>query len=106
MTIADLQDKTFQAAVAEPSRPALVVFFSEWCTTCAEMMPIVEELAGEYRGRLNVYRIDFDENLDSVVNNGVMVVPTTFVFKNGQPLERMAGLQERKTLVERIERHL
>ena len=106
MAITELNDKTFEKAVSGTGTPTMVVFYSAWCTTCEEMMPTVEQLAEDYAGRLTLYKIDFDDNLDSVVEHGVMVVPTTFIFKDGDAKERMAGLQERDVLEKRLAQHL
>lgn len=106
MTLADLSDQTFQTVVDNNQRPTLLVFMSEWCSTCKEMTPTVEAVATEYGDRLPVYRVDFDENTDAAVASGVMVVPTVVLYKGGLILERLAGLQSHDKLVEKISKHL
>ena len=101
-----IEDASFAEHINKAKNPVIITFFSEWCTTCAETMPIVEGLAEQLKGKADFYQIDFDENTQSDVNCGVLVVPTIVLFKGGQSAERIVGFQPEKKLRERISPHI
>ena len=84
-------------------KPELVVIFGDWCAKCNMMMPIVEEIALEYRDVLQVTKVEVkDENEDLQENYGIDIVPTFLICKNGEELGRMSGLIDKKLMVKRI----
>ena len=84
-------------------KPELVVIFGNWCAKCNMMMPIVEEIALEYRDVLQVTKVEVkDENEDLQENYGIDIVPTFLICKNGEELEAMSGLIDKKLMVKRI----
>lgn len=84
-------------------KPELVVIFGDWCTKCNMMMPIVDEIALEYRDVLQVIKVKVeDENEDLQKKYGVDIVPTFLIRKNGKELGRMSGLIEKKLMLKRI----
>jgi thioredoxin 1 len=76
-------DATFQAEVLDSSIPVLVDFWATWCSPCKMIAPIVEELAGEYEGRVKVAKVDVDANPVIPGQFGVMSIPTLLVFVAG-----------------------
>jgi len=101
-----VEDANFSSLVKASPDPVAVVFFSEWCTTCKEMMPIVEEMAAELKGQMKFCKIDFDENTASAVECGVLVVPTIVLFKDGKALNRIVGFQLKAKLREKMKPYL
>ncbi|MBS7209256.1 MAG: thioredoxin family protein [Lachnospiraceae bacterium] len=84
-------------------KPELVVIFGDWCAKCNMMMPIVEEIALEYRDVLQVTKVEVkDENEDLQENYGIDIVPTFLIQRNGEELGRMSGLIDKKLMVKRI----
>lgn len=84
-------------------KPELVVIFGNWCAKCNMMMPIVDEIAREYRNALQVTKIEVkDENEDLRENYGVDIVPTFLIRRNGEELGRMSGLIDKKLMIKRI----
>lgn len=100
-----IEDATFESQLTGGA-PVAIAFFSEWCTTCAETMPILEKLETELAGKLKFCKIDFDENTQSAVNCGVLVVPTVVVFKGGQSVERIVGYQSEMKFREKLAPHI
>ena len=81
----------------------LIVLFAHWCSKCNMMMPIVEEIALEYKDVLRVTKIEVEnENEDLQKNYGVDIVPTFLIQKDGKELGRMSGLIDKKLMVKRI----
>jgi len=101
-----MTDDNFDREIKDSSTPVLVDFSAEWCGPCKQLAPIVEELAGEYAGRIKVGHLDIDEGQQTAVRFGVMSVPTLIFFKNGKVADQLIGLQRKQTLVDRISRLL
>ena len=82
-----LSDDIFEKEVLKSQIPVLVDFWAEWCQPCQMVGPVVEELAGEYEGKIKVGKINVDENINVPGNYGVMSIPTLIVFKDGKPFK-------------------
>ena len=90
-------DATFAELVGE-STPTLVDFWAEWCGPCKMMEGPLEEIAGEQSGKLNVVKLNVDENQQTAMQYGVMSIPTMIVFKDGQEMKRLVGARSRAQL--------
>jgi thioredoxin 1 len=90
-------DATFAELVGE-STPTLVDFWAEWCGPCKMMEGPLEEIAGEQSGKLNVVKLNVDENQQTAMQYGVMSIPTMIVFKDGQEMKRLVGARSRTQL--------
>lgn len=101
-------DNTFQEKVIEASKekPVLVDFWATWCGPCKMLSPLVEELAGEKAGQLNVAKIDVDENQAVSSQFGIMSIPTLILFKDGQPVKQLVGYMPKARLLSQIEQYL
>jgi thioredoxin 1 len=93
----DATDATFADLVGE-STPTLVDFWAEWCGPCKMMEGPLDELAGEQEGRLNVVKLNVDENQATAMEYGVMSIPTMIVFQDGQEKKRLVGARSRAQL--------
>ena len=81
----------------------MVDFWAVWCGPCQMVAPIIEELAGEYAGKLKVMKLNTDENPEIAVRYQVLSIPTILFFKNGQPVEKVVGARPKRQFKEVIE---
>ena len=102
----DVTDVTFSNQVLSADKPVLVDFWAPWCGPCKMVGPIVEELAKEYDGKLNVFKVNVDDNPQSASTYGVMSIPTLMFFKNGKPVKTLVGAQGKESLKKGIEEAL
>lgn len=86
--------------------PLVIDFWAPWCGPCRMVTPIIEELATEYAGRVQIGKMNVDENNDTAVEYGVRNIPTILFIKNGEVVERKVGAQSKASLVEAIEKLL
>ena len=90
----ELTDSTFQSETAEGL--TLVDFWAPWCGPCRIIAPVIEELAGQYEGRVKVAKLNVDDNPAVSGQYRVMSIPTMILFKDGQPVEGMVGAQPKR----------
>jgi thioredoxin len=93
----DATDATFAELVGD-STPTLVDFWAEWCGPCKMMEGPLDDLAGEQAGKLNVVKLNVDENQATAMEYGVMSIPTMIVFQEGQEKKRLIGARSRTQL--------
>ncbi len=86
----EVTDTNFGNLLAE-GKPLVVDFWAPWCGPCKMMLPIVDELAAEYSGRINVGKLNVDENSEVCEQYGIMNIPTMLFFKNGELVDRHVG---------------
>lgn len=96
-------EETFEQEVSKAELPVLVDFWAEWCGPCRMVAPIVEELAGEYAGRVKVVKIDVDDNQRLAMRYSIMSIPTLGVFKGGELVERIVGFMPKQELKRRLD---
>jgi thioredoxin 1 len=82
---------TFEADVLKASEPVVVDFYADWCGPCRMMTPVVEQLAGEYAGKVVIGKLDVDANQDIAIRYGVMGIPTLGLFQDGKLIDRLVG---------------
>jgi thioredoxin 1 len=100
--VAPVSDKSFQADVIQSKEPVLVDFWAEWCGPCRAVSPVLEELAGEYQGKLKVVKINVDENPETAAKYGIQSIPTLMIFKNGEMASRQVGAAPKAKIVQWI----
>ena len=91
-------EESFERDVLQSDRPVLVDFHAEWCGPCHVIGPIIEEIAQDYAGRVNVRKVDVDENQGLAEQYGVRGIPTLLLFNDGQVHETVVGLQSKTQL--------
>jgi len=99
----ELNDANFSSEVLNNPAPILVDFYAAWCGPCQMQGPIIDELAKEYEGKFRIAKLNVDEGQETAGNLQVMSIPTLVFFKDGQPIERLNGLQSKQALKEKIE---
>lgn len=104
--VLELNDSTFEAEVVNSEIPVLVDFWATWCGPCRKLGPVVDEIAEAYDGKVKFVKVNVEESLETAKKYSVSGLPSLLVFKNGEAVERMAGLMPKSTIISNIEKHL
>lgn len=96
--VAEVSDQTFESNVIKSDKPVLVDFWAPWCGPCRAIAPVVEDLAGEYGDKVAFAKLNTDENQRTAMKFGIMAIPTLLVFKGGNEVARVTGVQSKQAL--------
>lgn len=96
-------DATFKDDVLGAGKPVLVDFWAEWCAPCRKVSPLLEEIGTEMSDRLEIVKMNADENPETVRTYRVMSLPTLTIFKDGEPVKSVVGAKPKGELVRLIE---
>ncbi len=99
-------DKTFASEVLNSSIPVLVDFWAPWCGPCRQLSPIIDEIAKELAGKIEVYKCNVDDNPETPSKFGVRGIPSLMIFKDGKLVDSKVGALPRASLVEWITKNL
>jgi len=102
----ELTDQNFEEQVLKSDKPVLVDFWAEWCGPCIAMSPMIEELAQEYEGRAVIGKLNVDTNGESAMAYGIRSIPSLFIFKNGELVDKQIGKAPKATLKDKIDAQL
>ena len=100
----EFTDSNFENEVLSSETPVMVDFWATWCAPCRQIAPVIEELAGENDGA-KIGKLDIDSNRDTALKYDIQSIPTILIFKNGEVVERIQGIQPKSKLQELINGH-
>jgi len=104
--IKNVTDATFETEILASSVPVLVDYWAEWCPPCKMIAPILAESAASYAGRLNIAKINIDDNPKAPNRYHVRSIPTLMLFRDGQPIATKVGAVNKSQLAAFIEANL
>jgi thioredoxin 1 len=100
-----LTDANFEQEVIKSDKPVLVDFWAEWCGPCLMLGPVIEKLAEDMGNKVKVGKLNVDENQTISQKYQIMSIPTVFLFKGGEIVEQIVGVQPQQVYEQAIEKH-
>lgn len=97
-----IEDNAFEKDILKASKPSLVDFWAPWCGPCRAMEPVIDDIAGQFSEKINIFKCNVDDNPISPSTYGVKAIPTLIFFKDGQIIEQITGMASRAKLEEII----
>jgi len=101
--IVHVTDASFDEEVLQADLPVLVDYWAEWCGPCKMIAPVLDEIAGEYAGKLKICKMDVDSNTETAPKFGIRGIPTLMIFKNGNAEATKVGALSKTQLTEFID---
>lgn len=98
----EITDTNFDTEVLQSALPVLIDFWAVWCGPCRMIAPIVEELAGEFEGKVKIGKLDVDNNQNTALTFGIRGIPTILIFDKGKVVDRIVGVVPKQNIVEKL----
>jgi len=102
----EVTDSSFEKEILQSDLPAIVDFWAVWCGPCKIIAPYLEQLAGEYEGKVKIAKMDVDNNPQTPTKYGIRSIPTVIFFKNGKVVDQIIGAQPKANFQEKIKKLL
>lgn len=104
--VEEVNDSNFEQVVLRSERPVLVDFWAEWCGPCRTLAPIVEGVAKQYAGAVQIVKLNVDDNPSATHRYGIQGIPTLILFYEGEERGRIIGVASEEEISRTIDRHL
>lgn len=101
----EFNDANFKTDVLESDKLSVIDFWAEWCGPCRAIGPVIEELAKEYEGSVNIGKVNVDNNPQVSTNYGITSIPAILFVKNGEVVDKLVGAQPKANFIKKIELH-
>jgi thioredoxin 1 len=104
--IVEFSDGDFQTKAVQAAQPVVVDFWAPWCAPCKMLTPIVEDLAGEYKGKVIFGKVNIDDNPRTASQYGIVSIPTVLFIKGGKVVDQHVGLLAKPALKGKVDAFL
>ena len=84
----------------------VIDFWAPWCGPCKMLAPVIEQISDEYSGRLQICKVNVDDNQELAARYGIMSIPSVLVFKNGEVVDKMVGSRPKSQIKEMIDKYI
>ncbi len=103
--VLEFTDANFESEVLSSDAPVLVDFWAPWCGPCKMLTPTIEKLATDYAGKVRIGKLNTDENPQVASSNNINAIPTVFLFKNGEVVDRFVGVTPADKFAASLDQH-
>ncbi|NQT23124.1 MAG: thioredoxin [Candidatus Omnitrophica bacterium] len=100
--IAEITNDNFETKVLKSEKPIMIDLWAEWCMPCKMLTPVIEEIAEEYKGRVDVAKVNVDDSPELATELSVMSIPTLIFFKKGKEAGRLTGVNTKEYIIGKI----
>jgi thioredoxin 1 len=102
----EFTDANFQNTVLDSDKLTVIDFWAEWCGPCRAIGPVIEELANDYKGKVNIGKVNVDHNPNVSVNYGITSIPAILFIKGGKVVDKQIGVAAKSVLDKKIQSHI